>query len=126
MRMRRKPWARPELDICKFYIKNPIENKGKWNECFSKKQPIHMELGCGKGSFISAIANNNPNINYMAIDIKSEMLALAKRNIEKSYQEANKEIDNVDINEKKDAKFKAFLECKYFNTSRTRRRLLLW
>lgn len=93
--MRRKPWARPELDICKFYVKNPVENKGKWRECFLKNQPIHMELGCGKGSFIAAIANNNPDINYIAIDIKSEMLALAKRNIEKTYQEANKEIDNV-------------------------------
>ena len=93
--MRRKPWARPELDICKFYVKNPMENKGKWHECFFKNQPIHMELGCGKGSFIASIANKNPNINYIAIDIKSEMLALAKRNIEKTYQESEKEIDNV-------------------------------
>lgn len=37
----------------------------------------------------------NPNINYLAIDIKSEVLGLAKRNVEKEYLEAGKEIDNV-------------------------------
>jgi len=38
---------------------------------------------------------NNPNINYLAIDIKSEVLGLAKRNVEKEYLEAKREIDNV-------------------------------
>ena len=41
------------------------------------------------------MAVNNPNINYLAIDIKSEVLGLAKRNVEKEYLEAKREIDNV-------------------------------
>ena len=85
MRMRRKPWVRPELANCEFVVDNPYENIGKWHKCFKKEQPIHMELGCGKGGFIAKLANRNPNINYIAIDIKSEMLALAKRNIELEY-----------------------------------------
>ena len=44
MRMRRKPWVRPELAECDFFVDSPNENKGKWHETFSKKQPIHMEL----------------------------------------------------------------------------------
>ena len=95
MRIRRKAWARPELEECDFFINNPSQNKGTWVSSFSKKQPIHLELGCGKGTFISKLASKTPNINYIAIDIKSEMLGLTKRNIEKEYQELNKTVDNV-------------------------------
>ena len=54
-----------------------------------------MELGCGKGSFISNLAVKNKNINYLAIDMVDAMLGLAKRNIETVYNENNEEIDNV-------------------------------
>ena len=54
-----------------------------------------MNFGCGKGSFIAKLASQNPYINYLAIDIKSEVLGLAKRNVEKEYLEAGREIDNV-------------------------------
>lgn len=95
MRIRKKAWARPELEACNFFINSPSTNKGKWSTCFKKQQPIHLELGCGKGTFISKIASQNSNINYIAIDIKSEMLGLTKRNIEKEYNKLNREIDNV-------------------------------
>jgi len=95
MRIRRKAWVRPELEECKFFIDNPIENIGKWNKSFKKEQPIHLELGCGKGTFIAKLASQNQNINYMAIDIKSEVLGLAKRNVELEYNEKKLPIDNV-------------------------------
>lgn len=95
MRIRKRAWARPELAACEFYIDKPEENKGKWKETFKKLQPIHMELGCGKGGFISKIAVENPEINYIAVDLIDAMLGLAKRKVEESYKEANKEIDNV-------------------------------
>lgn len=95
MRIRRKPWARPELEKCNFFIKNPTDFIGTWSTQFPQKQPIHLELGCGKGTFISKLAVLEPNINFLAIDIKSEMLGLAKRNIEKEFLNANKSIDNV-------------------------------
>ena len=96
MRMRRKPWVRTELAESEFFIDNPLENIGKWHEAFKRKEnPLHLELGCGKGSFIAKLACSNQDINYLAIDIKSEVLGLAKRNIEKEYLEAKREIDNV-------------------------------
>lgn len=79
MRIRRKKWARPELEKCKYYLENPIQNKGKWNDQFKKKQPIHLELGCGKGDFISKLASQNKDINYIAMDIKCDMLRLCKK-----------------------------------------------
>lgn len=96
MRIRYKKWARPELEASKFYIDNPEEHKGKWKESFKDpNKPIYLELGCGKGQFISNLASNNLNINYIAIDLVDAMLGLAKRNIEQVYKEKNIEINNV-------------------------------
>jgi len=97
MRIRYKKWARPELEACKFYIDNPKDYKGKWNETFKRKAPIHMELGCGKGSFISKLAVKNKDINYIAVDLVDAMLGLCKRNIESAFKEANENTDNIII-----------------------------
>ncbi|MFW2500234.1 tRNA (guanosine(46)-N7)-methyltransferase TrmB [Clostridium diolis] len=97
MRMRKKPWARPELEGCDFFVINPKEYKGKWKEFFGNDKPIYLELGCGKGTFMAVHASENPDINYIAIDIKDEVLGLAKRNIEKAYEEKNRKSDNVKL-----------------------------
>lgn len=95
MRIRFKAWARPELEASKFYIDEPEKYKGKWNTLFKNDNPIHVELGCGKGNFISNLAVKNDNVNYIAIDLVDAMLGLAKRNIEQTYKNENKEIENV-------------------------------
>jgi len=95
MRIRYKPWARPELEASKFYIDNPQDYKDKWKTLYKNELPFHIELGCGKGSFISKLAVKNENINYLAIDLVDAMLGLAKRNVEQIYNDENKEIDNV-------------------------------
>ncbi|WP_300384906.1 tRNA (guanosine(46)-N7)-methyltransferase TrmB [Clostridium sp.] len=97
MRLRKKPWARPELEACDFFVINPKENKGKWKGKFKNSNPIYLELGCGKGTFIAVHGSENEDINYVAIDIKDEVLVLAKRNIEKAYEENGKEIDNLKL-----------------------------
>jgi tRNA (guanine-N7-)-methyltransferase len=85
MRMRYKPWARPELEESFFYIDNPQDYKNKWKTVFEKDSPLYLELGCGKGSFIAKLSHNNPNINYIAIDLVDVMLGMAKRNVEVEY-----------------------------------------
>ena len=95
MRIRFKPWARAELEASPFYIDNPEEYKGKWKELFHNNHPIFLELGCGKGGFISQLAVYNPDINYIAIDLVDAMLGLAKRKVEKEYKMANREVDNI-------------------------------
>ena len=96
MRIRFKPWARPELEASKFYIDNPEEYIGKWREKFKNKDnPLYIELGCGKGSFISELAFKNPNINYIAIDLVDAMLGLAKRKVEEKYNANNIKVENL-------------------------------
>lgn len=94
MRIRHKPWAKPELEASSFFIQDPDSLKGKWNESFPQQLPLYVELGCGKGGFVSQAAFGDPLHNYLAVDIKYEMLGLAKRNVEKVYA-GQREPDNV-------------------------------
>ena len=85
MRIRFKPWAREELETSPFYIDNPKEYKNKWKTAFENSNELRLELGCGKGNFVSQSAIENPNINYIAVDLIDAMLGMAKRNIEVAY-----------------------------------------
>lgn len=95
MRIRKKPWAEQELRDCPFFTDSPKDFVGHWHEQFARRQPLHLELGCGKGGFISQIAPANPDINYLAIDIKDAMLGLAVRKSIAAYEQIEKEPDNI-------------------------------
>ena len=96
MRMRRKKWAVPELTAAPFYIRNPEEQTGHWRALYARaEQPLMVELGCGKGGFISRLALQNPQFNFLAVDLIDDMLGLTKRAVEQAYREAEREIDNV-------------------------------
>lgn len=97
MRIRKRNWTQEELEQSPFYIDNPQEYRGKWKSTFKVERPLHLELGCGKGTFLANIAVRNSKINYIGVDLIDTMLGFAKRNIEEVYKEQNKEIDNVII-----------------------------
>ncbi|ETA82098.1 tRNA (guanosine(46)-N7)-methyltransferase TrmB [Youngiibacter fragilis] len=81
MRLRKKWWARPEMEQDSKAIFDPVSLKGRWHEEFGNDNPIHLELGCGKGRFISELASMDRNKNYVAIDLKDEVLVFALRKI---------------------------------------------
>lgn len=94
--MRKKKWAQPELDACEYFIGAPETLKGKWKEHFEKEQPIYLELGCGKSPFLASMGLLHEDVNFIGIDISSNVLAVARRNISASYEEAGKEkVSNV-------------------------------
>lgn len=94
MRIRRKKWAREELDNFEFYIDKPDIFKNTWRSKFKdNNKPLYVELGCGKGTFISKLASTNKDINYIAVDMIEAMLGLTKRNIELEY--GDNPIDNL-------------------------------
>ena len=103
MRMRRKPWARPELAASPFcydeYSNDPTQYRGTWRQQFSRPEaPLWLELGCGKGGYVAQAALRWPQANFIAVDIKSEVLVLAKRSVEAAFAAAGKpEVDNVKI-----------------------------
>lgn len=95
MRIRKKKWAQPELDACSFFVNNPEEHKGKWAEFFKVNQPLELEVGCGKGTFVAEKALRNPYVNFIAMDIKSDMLGVGRRNIVKRFEAAGREVENI-------------------------------
>lgn len=95
MRIRTKQWARPELSECKYFVENPINTKGHWNGFFSEKRPIHLDLGCGKCTFLAELAYRNQDINFIGVDISYDILGVARRNISARYEENNIDVKNV-------------------------------
>lgn len=96
MRIRRKPWAKQELEEAKFYIDDPSIYKGNWKQQFEDShKPLYLEIGCGKGSFISKLASRHQENNYIAADMIEAMLGLSKRNIETEYANNNLEVKNL-------------------------------
>lgn len=78
MRLRNKPWAKDALaSHPEMVIQNPEQWKGRWQERFGNDNPIHIEIGSGKGQFVSGMAKNNPNINYIGIEIQESVLVVA-------------------------------------------------
>lgn len=66
---------------CDFLINNPQDFKGKWHEVFKNNNPIHIEIGMGKGTFIKEMALAFPNINFIGIEKFDGVVARAINNI---------------------------------------------
>lgn len=78
MRMRKKKHAAERLENCgHLWVREPQTHKGKWREFFENTNPIHLEIGCGKGGFIAQMAQQNPNVNYIAIEKFLDIIVLA-------------------------------------------------
>lgn len=77
MRLRNVKGAREALADSVFTINEPEEYKGKWKELFGNNNPIHIEVGTGKGKFMIDIALQNPDINYIGIEKFSSVLIRA-------------------------------------------------
>lgn len=85
MRLKHKPWAEDKIKEYPNYITKDGEDwKGKWNERFPKKQPIHLEIGTGKGRFITELAKRHPEINFIGLELQSSAIVIA---LEKQIEE---------------------------------------
>ena len=82
MRLRNIPGAEEAILNSEYCIKNPEEQKGHWQDCFDKVQPLHIEIGMGKGRFIMDMAALHPDINYIGIERYSSVLLRALQKID--------------------------------------------
>lgn len=79
MRLRHKPNAIPEMrENNKIYFDASV-NKGKWKEIFGNDNPIHLEIGAGKGDFVTQMANLHKDINYIALEMNTNAFVVASR-----------------------------------------------
>ncbi len=85
MRLRNVKNAREIVENSKFVINNPEEFKGEFNkEIFKNDNPIHLEIGMGKGNFIIDKAIKNPDINFVGVERYESVLCRAIEKLEKT------------------------------------------
>ena len=84
MRLRNIKGSKEVIAASSYVVQNPEDYKGKWSELFHNNHPLHIEIGMGKGQFIHTLASENPNINYIGIEMYSSVLyrALEKQTAE--------------------------------------------
>lgn len=74
----------------------PQQHKGVWKDRFGNTNPIHVELGMGKGKFISQLSHRNRDINYIGIDMYDELIRKAgEKAMEQHGTEDEAELDNL-------------------------------
>jgi tRNA (guanine-N7-)-methyltransferase len=96
MRLRNKPWAKDmineNLDLISI---QPEGMQGKWQDKFPKKQPLFLEVGSGKGRFITELAKQHPENNYIAMEVQEGAIALLlKKQVENRLPNLQLLLDN--------------------------------
>jgi tRNA (guanine-N7-)-methyltransferase len=87
LRQRNKPWADEFLqENTHLVTPNPSEHKNKWQEVFGNNNPIHVEIGTGKGQFIVGMAKQYPNINFIGIELAKSIIVTAAQKVQDSGQ----------------------------------------
>lgn len=74
MRLRNIKGSKEFIDESPFVVHQPENYKGCWNDFFHNNNPLHIEIGMGKGKFIHQLAMQNPDINYLGIEMYSSVL----------------------------------------------------
>ena len=74
MRLRNVKGSREKIAATDYVIHDEETMKGRWHEVFGNDNPIHIEIGMGKGQFIMELARRNPDINYIGIEKYSSVL----------------------------------------------------
>lgn len=84
MRLRNVTGSRELIADSRFVVHEPFACKGKWNGIFGNDQPIHIEIGMGKGRFMMDMAAANSNVNYIGIEKYSTVLLRAIQKMEEN------------------------------------------
>jgi tRNA (guanine-N7-)-methyltransferase len=115
MRLRNVKNAKEIVKNSPFVVQNPQEHKGKYKELFGNNNPIHLEIGMGKGNFILDKAKKNPNINFIGLEKYDSIVcrALEKADVQ---QPSNLKIMCVDALELADI-FDKEIDVIYLNFS---------
>ena len=70
------------INNSKYLLKDYKEFKCKFNNLFNNNNPIHLEIGMGKGDFIIGMAIKYPNINFIGLELYSNVIARACKKLE--------------------------------------------
>ena len=94
MRLRNIPGAKDAITESPCVIQEPESKKGCWETVFPKKQPLHIEVGMGKGRFLMDMARLHPEINYVGIEMYDSVLLRAIQKMEE-LEAAGQQLSNL-------------------------------
>ena len=77
MRLKKIKDAKIKVEESEYYVNNPCENKGNWKKIFGNDNPIHIEIGMGKGNFVIGMAKLHKDINYIGIEMYDSVMVKA-------------------------------------------------
>lgn len=89
MRLRKVKGAKETILESPLVIHDAITKKGHWKEFFGNTNPIHIEIGMGKGRFLTELARQNPNINYIGMERYDSVLVRALEKREQTEELSN-------------------------------------
>ena len=84
MRLRNITGADTYIENSQYVVQDEKSKKGCWEEVFGRKAPLHIEVGMGKGQFLMELALQNPDINYVGIEMYSSVLLRAVQKMEEN------------------------------------------
>ena len=89
MRLRNVTGSREQVAESRFVVQEPERFRGVWKDFFQNQNPLHIEIGTGKGRFLTSLAVQNPSINYLGIEKYSSVLLRAVQKMEQMEECAN-------------------------------------
>ncbi|HML33936.1 MULTISPECIES: tRNA (guanosine(46)-N7)-methyltransferase TrmB [Sporomusa] len=99
MRLRKKPWIAEALTgFSDIVLPNPGETlQGKWLDLFGNRLPLQVELGTGKGRFITGMAEQQAQANFVGIEAQQDVLYYAAQKVQ-AKELANVRLLVFDVN----------------------------
>jgi tRNA (guanine-N7-)-methyltransferase len=91
MRLRNISGSKELLQENRYVCGEPVRYKGKWQESFRNGHPLHLEIGMGRGQFLTRTARLHPETNYIGIEKYPGVLYKAA----KKCTEAPDSLDNI-------------------------------
>lgn len=82
MRLKHVKGAKEKIEASSYLILNPNEYKGQYKKLFNNNNPLHIEIGMGKGSFIIGMALKYPDINFIGIEKYDSVIVKAVNRLE--------------------------------------------
>lgn len=116
MRLRNITGADTYIENSEYVVQDEASKKGCWHEVFGRKAPLHIEVGMGKGQFLMQLALQNPDINYVGIEMYSSVLLRAVQKMEENPMD-NLRFIRMDAREIEDVFDKGEVDKIYLNFS---------
>ena len=115
MRLRNNKNAKDIINNSKYVVLNPEDQISSWSKLFGNKNPIHIEIGMGKGDFIIGMAKLHPEINFIGIEMYDSVLMHAVKKLDE-LELPNLKLIRMDANDI-DKVFKKEISLIYLNFS---------